>query len=363
MELKLSENIRSFRKDHDLTQEQLAEIMGVMVGAVSKWESDRTTPDLSLIVRLADYFEVSVDVLLGYEVQNHSLQSAVKRLRDKTKQKDYTAGVQEAEKALLKYPYAFEAVYYSAQLYRLKGVEQRSSRDLNRSLDLYQQAEKLIQQNTNEKISAPSIRNRIAQIYLSLDQLEEGLAILKQNNIEGLNDSLIGFSLATQDDRSKREEALPFLSNALLNNYVSLFQVFIGYINIYTLREDYRAALDAVEVLLNLTASLKRPGQISFLDKVDVVFHMAATHVHLASGAAEQARDSLIRAKEQAERFDRAPDYSMHNLRFYEDGSEAFAYDDMGETARDGIERFIADIEQAEQSHKLQELWEEIQDV
>lgn len=363
MQLKLSENIRFFRKHYDLTQEQLAEIMGVTVGAVSKWEADRTTPDLTLIVRLADYFEVSVDVLLGYEVQNHSLRSTVQALRDKTKQKDYISGVQEAEKALLKYPYAFDAVYYSAQLYRLKGVEQRSSRDLNRSLDLYQQAEKLIQQNTNEQISAPSIRNRIAQIYLSLDQMEEGLAILKQNNIEGLNDSLIGFSLATQDDLSKREEALPFLSNALLNSYVSLFQVFIGYINIYTLREDYNAALSAVEVLLQLTASLKHPEQTSFFDKVDVVFHMAAAHVHMASGAPEQARQSLIHAKEQAERFDLAPDYSMNHLRFYEDGSEAFAYDDMGETARDGIERFIADIEQADQGHKLQELWEEIQNA
>ena len=39
MKIRISENIRSFRKERGLTQEQLAEVFGVTVGAVSKWES------------------------------------------------------------------------------------------------------------------------------------------------------------------------------------------------------------------------------------------------------------------------------------------------------------------------------------
>lgn len=39
MDLKLHENIKKFRKDKKLTQEKLAEMLGVTVGAVSKWEN------------------------------------------------------------------------------------------------------------------------------------------------------------------------------------------------------------------------------------------------------------------------------------------------------------------------------------
>ena len=56
MKILLAENIRFFRKASGLTQEQLAEAMDVTVGAVSKWESGATTPDLSSILELAALF-------------------------------------------------------------------------------------------------------------------------------------------------------------------------------------------------------------------------------------------------------------------------------------------------------------------
>ena len=66
MKIKLSENIRAFRKEHAMTQEQLAEVLNVTVGAVYKWESGQSVPELGTIVELADLFDTSVDVLLGY---------------------------------------------------------------------------------------------------------------------------------------------------------------------------------------------------------------------------------------------------------------------------------------------------------
>lgn len=44
MEMKLAENIRGYRKQRGLTQEQLAEALGVTVGAVHKWEAKLSTP-------------------------------------------------------------------------------------------------------------------------------------------------------------------------------------------------------------------------------------------------------------------------------------------------------------------------------
>ena len=46
METRLAENIRAFRKQRGLTQEQLAEVLGVTVGAVHKWEKKLSVPEL-----------------------------------------------------------------------------------------------------------------------------------------------------------------------------------------------------------------------------------------------------------------------------------------------------------------------------
>ena len=80
MKIKISENIKNLRKAHSLTQEQLAETLGVTVGAVYKWESGLSTPEIKLIMEIADFFEVSVDVLLGYEQQNSNIESRIHRL-------------------------------------------------------------------------------------------------------------------------------------------------------------------------------------------------------------------------------------------------------------------------------------------
>lgn len=73
MEIKLAESIRTFRKERSLTQEQLAEVLGVTVGAVYKWEAGLSTPELPLIVEMADFFDTSIDVLLGYILKDNRI--------------------------------------------------------------------------------------------------------------------------------------------------------------------------------------------------------------------------------------------------------------------------------------------------
>lgn len=55
MKLKLAENIRALRRARGLTQEQLAEALGVTIGAVSKWELGGSTPELTLIIEMASF--------------------------------------------------------------------------------------------------------------------------------------------------------------------------------------------------------------------------------------------------------------------------------------------------------------------
>ena len=59
--------IKTLRKQKDMTQEKLAEYLGVSFQAVSKWETGAASPDLAMIVPLARLLEVSTDALFGLE--------------------------------------------------------------------------------------------------------------------------------------------------------------------------------------------------------------------------------------------------------------------------------------------------------
>jgi len=60
----LGNRISEYRRQRNITQEQLAEAMGVTSQAVSKWENDISCPDISIMPQLADFFSVSLDKLV-----------------------------------------------------------------------------------------------------------------------------------------------------------------------------------------------------------------------------------------------------------------------------------------------------------
>ena len=62
--MKLADRILELRKQKGLSQEQLADILGVSRQAVSKWESEQSVPDMDKIVLMSDCFEVTTDYLL-----------------------------------------------------------------------------------------------------------------------------------------------------------------------------------------------------------------------------------------------------------------------------------------------------------
>lgn len=65
--INIGNKIRSLRNQRDISQETLAEGMGVSFQAVSKWETGAAAPDISLLPALAYFFQVSTDELLDFD--------------------------------------------------------------------------------------------------------------------------------------------------------------------------------------------------------------------------------------------------------------------------------------------------------
>jgi transcriptional regulator with XRE-family HTH domain len=64
---KIGAFLRVLRKEKNLTQEQLAEILNVSGRTVSRWETGTNMPDLSIMIELADYYDIDVKELLNGE--------------------------------------------------------------------------------------------------------------------------------------------------------------------------------------------------------------------------------------------------------------------------------------------------------
>ncbi len=77
MEETLGKRIVANRKRLGITQDRLAEQLGVTAQAVSKWENDLSCPDIAILPKLAEIFGISVDALLGMPPQTQPLEAEV----------------------------------------------------------------------------------------------------------------------------------------------------------------------------------------------------------------------------------------------------------------------------------------------
>ena len=67
MEHDIGSKIKAARLEKKLTQEQVAEILGVSRQTISNWENEKSYPDIISVIKMSDCYEVSLDYLLKGE--------------------------------------------------------------------------------------------------------------------------------------------------------------------------------------------------------------------------------------------------------------------------------------------------------
>ena len=77
---KVGSFLRELRKEKQLTQEQLAERFGVTNRSVSRWETGSNMPDLSILVELADFYDVDIRDIIDGERKGENMNKEEKEL-------------------------------------------------------------------------------------------------------------------------------------------------------------------------------------------------------------------------------------------------------------------------------------------
>lgn len=107
------------RKQLNLTQEQVAQYIGVSRAAVSKWEQGLSYPDIVLLPKLAMYFDMSIDDLLGYEPQltTAAIEKIYERLAKDFTEKPFDEVLAELDKLVAEYYSCYPFIVKIIQLY------------------------------------------------------------------------------------------------------------------------------------------------------------------------------------------------------------------------------------------------------
>ena len=106
MNIKIGEIIKKLRKERDVTQEKLADYLGISYQAVSKWENGTALPDITLVIPLANFFGVSADEL--FSLNEQITDEKIKEYEDKSLKLfnlgDMQACIDLMREALTEYP-------------------------------------------------------------------------------------------------------------------------------------------------------------------------------------------------------------------------------------------------------------------
>jgi transcriptional regulator with XRE-family HTH domain len=185
--MKLGDKIRHYRKRQGLTQEQVAERLGVSTPAVNKWENDNSYPDITLLSPLARLLSTDLNTLLSFRenLTQQELGGIIDSVKAAFDRQGFAFGFEKGEIYLREYPNDKKLAFYMGRLYAgylvLLDREDREFYE-NRILELMEQAGESEEQKTAE--AALSWRMHFYAEHGDFEKAEEVLRQIPETSVD-----------------------------------------------------------------------------------------------------------------------------------------------------------------------------------
>lgn len=275
------------RRKKSVTQEELADYLGVSKAAVSKWESGQNYPDVALLPVIAAYFSISVDELLGYEEQ--MVQEEIKELYHKLSrafaEQPFDRVHGECRVYIKKYYSCWRLLFEMGVLL----VNHAPLAGLEHSAEIYREAVGLFQRvetESEQSILARQALSMRAFCYLALQRPAETISLLTE--IEELpisTDILLARAHAMSGEGQK---AISLLQRYI---YMNLCGILGASPDLLTLYAD---APEKLETWLDKVLELGRVYNLADLNpSLYFPVYLTAAQSFLSQGKTERALDML----------------------------------------------------------------------
>jgi transcriptional regulator with XRE-family HTH domain len=315
MNIYFSENIKQLRKERDLTQEALADFLGISFQAVSKWERGESYPEIEMLPVIAAFFGITVDELLGIDksVKEESITAYISKYEN-MRLKDTTAVLHELKAATKEFPNEYAILIRYMELLQTKRNHLDAAQDSKEISSMYERIQKYC---TDDEIRIRSKRIMIDNLLWQYDVLgydehfkERAETIIASlPKLEDAKEIAIS-KTANADNRSQLfgkeiEELTYLLQNAVIR--------YCYYTNNFTI--DYK--IQATEHMNGIIQMLDTDAEPT-KNRIHLIYNYGHLgHWYFEKGDKQSALHYLKLAAQQAVTFDSMPE-SEQTAIYYE---------------------------------------------
>lgn len=173
------ETLKKIRKQKDMTQEQLAEYLNISPQSVSKWETNLTIPDITMIPMLANIFDVTTDMLLGVDIdaKEKRIEAIVKEANNHFFKHQYDEAEKLLRTALKEYPNSYKLMDKLALVLSFN-ANYYNNRNGNEE-EIITLGEKILAECTDDNLRYWSIQH-LCKAYASMGEIEKAVSFAKK---------------------------------------------------------------------------------------------------------------------------------------------------------------------------------------
>ena len=236
--MSFGQKIKALRREANMTQEHLAELLSISPQAVSRWETDAAMPDISLLPPLANLFRVTTDYLLGMESYEKDLRKAEfdEAFFEYWKHDDKEKNYRIAQRAVEEYPGNMEYLEWLASAEYYVAIPHPDPNEFSRLLDSSAKHYETVLEHTKDTRLYHKALNGIVLALSCNHRKDEAKKYALSEEDEAKRDDLLCWCLESEE----KEKHCQHLTNKKLYDF--LFQLKFGQSSI--------EAFDAVEEIL-----------------------------------------------------------------------------------------------------------------
>lgn len=297
--LKIGENILQKRKERGITQEELAEFMMVTKASVSKWETGQSHPDILLLPKLATFFNISVDELIGYDpdLSSVQIQKFYIDLESRVTDAGMDSILEDIKIKIKQYYSCFELLYYMA-LFILNhcGLATDTTKK-EEYLEYANHILKRVREDSKDPILKEQSLSLMAACLISLGKSEEALNILPSSDMLSISkDCLVASAyLKTKKDNEVDQK----LQVMIYKNIIDLITLLMMKSSLNN--DDWVETLERVEDLIETFNLMEINISIVLNFYLSLATHyIEDNNPKIASQYVEKLLNLLIESKEKS---------------------------------------------------------------